>query len=68
MEHLQHWARAKYMAFRVPPYRTESMAVFVMMPENWVHKQSSESEEERLEKRLRMLACLSRLKQNRRKP
>ena len=56
MEHLQYWAQAKYMAFRVPPHRTESMAVFLMMPEKWVHKQSSESEAERFEKWCKDLA------------
>ena len=41
MKQLQYWTQAKNMVFRVPPYRTESMAVFLMMPEKWIHKQSS---------------------------
>ena len=52
MEHLQYLAQAKYMAF----HHTESMAVFLMMPVKWVHKQSSESDEERLEKWCKDLA------------
>ena len=56
MEHLQYWAQAKYMSFRITPYRTESMAVFLMIPEKWGHKQSFESEKERLEKWCKDLA------------